>query len=48
MAAYTKRINKNRGYMRLEVWQKSMEIFQLVTAMYYSPKTLLSTRDITK
>ncbi|MFN0158691.1 MAG: four helix bundle protein [Bacteroidota bacterium] len=30
MTEYTKRRNKNRGYMKLEVWQKGLELFKLV------------------
>src|SRR5438552_17654946 len=27
---YTKRRNLNRGYMKLEVWQRGMDLFKLV------------------
>src|SRR5439155_9476711 len=27
---YTKRRNLNRGYMKLEVWQRGMDLFELV------------------
>ncbi len=30
MAEYTKLRNLNRGYMKLEVWQKAMELYALV------------------
>ena len=30
MTEYTKLRNLNRGYMKLEVWQKAMELYQLV------------------
>jgi len=29
MAEYTKRRNLNRGYMKLEVWQRGMDLFEL-------------------
>ncbi len=35
MAEYTKRRNKNRGYMKLEVWQKAMELHKLVWKIVY-------------
>jgi hypothetical protein len=27
---YTKRRNLNRGYMKLEVWQRGMDLFEMV------------------
>lgn len=30
-----KKRNKNRGYMKLKVWQKAMELFQLVWMTVY-------------
>lgn len=35
MVNYSSRRNKNRGYMKLEVWQKAMELFQLVWKTVY-------------
>jgi hypothetical protein len=29
MVEYTKRRNKNRGYMKLDVWHKSIELYKL-------------------
>ena len=35
MSEYTKLRNKNRGYMKLEVWHKAMELFKLVWKVVY-------------
>ena len=35
MSEYTKLRNKNRGYMKLEVWQKALELFKLVCKIVY-------------
>jgi hypothetical protein len=35
MTEYTKFRNKNRGYMKLEVWQKSIELYKLVWKTVY-------------
>jgi len=36
MALYTNKRNKNRGYMKLEVWQKALELFKLVWETVYT------------
>ncbi len=36
MAEYSKYRNKNRGYMKLEVWQKAIELFKLISTIVYS------------
>lgn len=36
MKEYTKRRNINRGYMKLEVWQKAVELHELVVKMVHS------------
>ncbi len=33
MSHYTKRKNINRGYMKLEVWQKSIELLKLIHSL---------------
>lgn len=35
MMNYSNKRNKNRGYMKLEVWQKAMELFQLIWKTVY-------------
>ena len=35
MAEYTKLRNKNRGYMKLDVWQKAMQLAKLVWRIVY-------------
>ncbi len=35
MAGYTKFRNKNRGYMKLEVWQKSIKLYKLAWKTAY-------------
>ena len=35
MSEYSKLRNKNRGYMKLEVWHKAMELFKLVWKVVY-------------
>lgn len=35
MISYTKKWNKNRGYMKLDVWIKAMELFKLVWKTVY-------------
>ncbi len=36
MVEYSKFRNKNRGYMKLEVWQKSIELLRLISKIVYS------------
>ncbi|MBI4534914.1 MAG: four helix bundle protein [Ignavibacteriae bacterium] len=38
MAEYTKRRNVNRGYMKLDVWQKGIELYKLVWHMVSDAK----------
>ncbi len=35
MAEYTKYRNKNRGYMKLEVWQKAIDLYKLIWKTVY-------------
>jgi len=35
MVQYTNLRNKNRGYMKLEVWQKGMELFRIIWKTVY-------------
>jgi len=35
MTEYTKRRNKNRGYMKLDVWQKAVDLFNLIWRTVY-------------
>ena len=35
MVDYTKRRNKNRGYMKLDVWHKSIDLYKLVYRIVY-------------
>ena len=35
MKEYTEKKNKNRGYLRLDVWQKAMELFNLIWETVY-------------
>jgi four helix bundle protein len=35
MSEYTQLRNMNRGYMKLEVWQKSIELFKLIWKVVY-------------
>lgn len=35
MKEYTKLRNKNRGYMKLDVWQKAMDLYKLVWNIVY-------------
>lgn len=36
MVEYTKRRNINRGYMKLEVWQKAIELYKLIHPVLYN------------
>lgn len=36
MTEYSKFRNKNRGYMKLDVWQKGIELFKLISGIAYS------------
>jgi four helix bundle protein len=36
MAEYTRRRNKNRGYMKLRVWRKAIELYKLVCKIVYA------------
>ena len=38
----TERRNKNRGYMKLIVWQKAMELFELVWGIVFTRTKLIS------
>ncbi len=38
--AYTRRGNANRSYMRLEVWQRAMELFELVWRITHAGRQL--------
>ena len=40
MAEYTKFRNKNRGYMKLDVWQKSMQLSTLVWRIVYKENSI--------
>jgi len=40
MVEYTKRRNKNRGYMKLDVWHKSIELYKLVCRIVYIEKRI--------
>lgn len=35
MVEYTKVRNKNRGYMKLQVWQKSVELYKMIWKIIY-------------
>ena len=40
MGDYTARRNKNRGYMKFDVWQKTIELFKLVWKIVYKDATV--------
>ena len=40
MAEYTKFRNKNRGYMKLDVWQKFMQLSTLVWRIVYKENSI--------
>lgn len=35
---YTRLRNRNRGYMKLEVWQKAIELYELIWKFVYQRK----------
>jgi hypothetical protein len=43
MVEYTKFRNKNRGYMKLEAWQKAMELFKFkqIDTLHYETENKL-------
>jgi hypothetical protein len=45
MHEYTKFRNKNRGYMKLEVWQKSVELYKLIWNTVYLEVKVESKRE---
>lgn len=41
MSQYTKKYNINRGYMKLDVWKKSIMLFKLVSALFSDNKPII-------
>lgn len=40
MSQYTQRYNINRGYIKLDVWKKSIKLFKLVNELFSDTKTI--------